>query len=174
MAAPRTAPMAPECLSLAWHMDGVLQGYLRLYQDHTRQLRSFHTVRRGAPYQNRWTNWHGTHRWLARRPLQDVTTLIGWFNCSAPDQPTNRHQPTLHMATVFEMLLAGRQQVIYEGHGYDYRLRSIRAVVEPDEPEPNQMSQVLATEPDEPEPESPLTEWELCSSHSSSHIISLE
>ena len=55
------------------------------------------------------------------------------------------------------MLPAGRQQVIYEGHGYDYRLRSIRAVVEPDEPEPNQMSQVLATEPDEPEPESPLT-----------------
>ena len=88
--------------------------------------------------------------------MQDITTLIVWFNCSAPDQPANRQQPTLHMPTVcFE----GR----HEGHGYDYRLRSIRAVVEPDEPEPNQMSQVLAAEPDEPEPEGPLTEWELCS-----------
>ena len=73
------------------------------------------------------------------------------------------------MATVcFDTFLARRQQFIHEGHGYDYRLRSIRAVVEPDEPEPNQMSQVLATEPDEPEPERPEDGWELCSSHSSS------
>ena len=154
------APMAPRCASLAWHMDGVLQGYLRLYQDHGQQLCSFYTVRRGARYQNRWTNWHGTHRWLGR------TTLLVWFNCSAPDQPTNRQQPTLHMATFyFETFPAG--QHFLEGHGYDYRLRSIRAAVypepvsqvlatEPDEPEP-----VLATEPYEPEPERPEDAWEL-------------
>ena len=70
------------------------------------------------------------------------------------------------MATVyFETFPAGRQQFIHEGHGYDYRLRSIRAVVYP---EPNQMSQVLATEPYEPEPERPEDAWELCSGLSSS------
>ena len=110
----------PRIFLMEWHMNGVLQGYLKLYQGQGQQLCSFYTVRPDARHRGRWTNWHGTFRRLG---LAD-TTLLVWFNCAAPDQPNAQQprQPRLHMATIYF-------EAFPEGHGYDYQQRTIRAVM---------------------------------------------